>query len=88
MQNSATFCHLGPIMVPIRAKLKLEKFNTYFSQYNFEKLIQNPGAVSAAMHHTKDNANQPPLLVGVTAWVPISLSHAIENVFIILNLLH
>ena len=68
MQNFATFCHLGPIMVPIRAKLKLEKyFFTYFSQYNFEKLIQNPGAVSAAMHHTKDNANQPPLLVGVTA---------------------
>ena len=88
MQNSDIFCHLGPTMVPTQAKLKLEKFNKYFSQYNFENLTRTTGAVSAAMYHTKDNASQAPLLVGVIARVPISLSHVIENVFVILNFLH
>ena len=34
------------------------------------------------MHQTNDNASQPPFLAAVTAGVPSSLSHAIENVFI------
>ena len=40
------------------------------------------GAVSAAMHQTNDNASQPPFLAAVTAGVPSSLLHTIENVFI------
>ena len=34
------------------------------------------------MHQTNDNASQPPFLAAITAGVPSSLSHPIENVFI------
>ena len=50
---------------------------------HFAKFFQSKwGAVSAAMHQTNDNVSQTPFLAAVTAGVPSSLSHAIEDVFI------
>ena len=39
-QNFDIFCSSGPAMVRIWVKLKLVKFQRYFSRCNFEKLIQ------------------------------------------------
>ena len=39
-QNFDIFCYAGPAMVRIGVKLKLVKFQRYFSRCNFEKLIR------------------------------------------------